>query len=328
MADAEAALTRLRDKSKEAPAAETPPVATETAPPNKEKQSVDDSSAEVDTDAEVPDDETDVDLDEDTAPDEEASGPVAFHLDDGTPVSAEEAKKGYLRREDYSQKTAAVAEVKGLVDTRLGIVDKTAEFLAARLPFVLKQMEAAIPVEPDPALRQTDAAAYWDQYNLRRARLGELQQLTSEFEAYDGARQQEQELSRRQKFVEESGKLLEALPTWKNPKVAAKERQKIVAYGRKSGYSDAELSTVDHRGILVLRDAMLGARVRAAGGKKVIVSNPTIPTNKTTGIGANPKANGPSQSNVGKSTPVVDPNASNRDRFQQGVALLAARRPH
>lgn len=328
MDDAAAALTKLRE-GKKTPvdaAVETPPV-PETALP-KEEQPIGEPPTEVDTDAEVPDDEVDVDLDDEAAPDDEVNGPVAFHLDDGTPITTEEAKKGYLRREDYSQKTAAIAEVKGLVDNRLGIVDKTAEFLAARLPFVLKQMEAAIPAEPDPALRQTDAATYWDQYNLRRAKLGELQQLTGEFEAYDGARQQEQELAKRQRFVEESAKLLEALPSWKNPKVAAKERQKLVSYGRKSGYTDAELSTIDHRGILVLRDAMLGARVRAAGGKKTIAPNPTIPTNKTTGIGANPKTSGSSQLNAGKSAPKVDPNASNRDKFQQGVALLAARRPH
>jgi hypothetical protein len=57
---------------------------------------------------------------------------------------------------------------------------------------------------------------------------------------------------------EEQGKLLTALPEWNKPEVAKAERQKILDWGQKNGYSEQELLSIfDHRALLVARKAML-----------------------------------------------------------------------
>jgi len=318
-----AALDRLRERKSAAIAA--PATETAAAQPPPEQRQIVEPPAEDDTDEEeVPVEGVVDELDEEPTPEEGETGPVAFHLDDGTPISPEEAKKGYLRREDYSHKTEVVKELQSNAQTRIQILDQSAEFMAARLPYVMEVIKASIPAEPDEALRATDPGKYWDQYNIRRVKLGELQQLETGFAQFKEAREQERSIQAQEKFIQESEKLLDKLPSWKNPKVAAKERAKVVAYGRKMGYSDAELATIDHRGILVIRDAMLGARVRAAGGKNIGKPNPTIPGGKTSGIGAPKATTVPAASAL----PRIDPNASSKTRFQQGVKLLAARRPH
>lgn len=314
------ALTKLRN-------AKATPEVTPEAPKIEDKQVVEtDLDDEIDTEL-VSTDDVNVDDSEEKTDDsdETAADLVVFKLDDGTPVTAEEAKKGYLRQDDYTRKTELVSQLRSSVEERVKIVDTAAEFLSVRLPQVMKVLQSSIPPEPPESLRTQDAVKYWDQYNLRRAKIGEFQQMEREFADLNQAREQANAVAAQEKFIDETHKLLEKLPAWKDPKVARKERQRLAEYGRKAGYSDAELATIDHRGIMVLRDAALGARVRAAGGKKVSApSNPTIKSSVTAGINGGTAKQVQTKAKV--DTPKIDPNASNRDRFDAGVRMLAARR--
>lgn len=61
-------------------------------------------------------------------------------------------------------------------------------------------------------------------------------------------------------LTKEKQKLLKAIPEWKNPEVAEREKTELRDFLRKRGYSDAEIRQVTARDILTARDAMLKER--------------------------------------------------------------------
>jgi hypothetical protein len=252
-------------------------------------------------------------------------GSVAFKLEDGTPVTVEEARKGYLRQQDWTQSKQHVAELTKATNERQSIVDKAAEFYASRLPILQERLKSTIPPEPSQELRNRDAAAYWDQYNMRELHLRELANAEAELANVAKANAEIREMRAREFFIAESQKLLEKVPSWKDQKIADKERNIIANYGRSIGFTDAELSAIDHRGIIVLRDAALGAKVRANNAKAAVTkNNPTVSAGNTAGINGSATTKTPALAS--RPAPVaIDPNASSRSRFQQGAALLAAR---
>ena len=68
---------------------------------------------------------------------------------------------------------------------------------------------------------------------------------------------------------EETNKLLNAIPEWKDNVIAEKERGEIRSFARTLGYTDQELSNlVDHRQVLLMRDAM---KYRALQSSKTTV---------------------------------------------------------
>ena len=84
-----------------------------------------------------------------------------------------------------------------------------------------------------------------------------------------GAERQEELRKAAVKFEEEQrGKLLEAVPEWKDPEKLSAGLRDLTAEARKIGFSDQELSSVvDHRLLLVLRDAVAYRKLQAAKPK-------------------------------------------------------------
>jgi hypothetical protein len=59
-------------------------------------------------------------------------------------------------------------------------------------------------------------------------------------------------------LAEETQRLVEAIPEWKDNKRAVEERNKLVETAKKVGFSDEELGQIlDHRALVVLRKAAL-----------------------------------------------------------------------
>lgn len=75
-------------------------------------------------------------------------------------------------------------------------------------------------------------------------------------------------------LAQQQERLLEALPEWKDPDVAMKEKQEIVTYAqRELGFTEQEVSNIaDARGVLAIRKAYLYDQLMAqkpAAQKKV-----------------------------------------------------------
>lgn len=253
---------------------------------------------------------------------------VVFLLDDGTPVTAAEARKSHYRQADYTRDKQSLSEIRNVVQGRSQLTDQAAKFFADNMPTVLEMLEQRIPPEPDPALRSTDAFKYWDQYNERQAALYKLQQAQL---MQQGTQQAHQELSlakQQEAFQLEQDLLLKALPTWRDQKVRSRELNEITKYAVDRGYKPEELNVTDHRLVMILADAVLGHKARKIGqnGK---ASPPQIrePT-----IGANNVVQNVSRQNSAnrereRLKQTATTGQDGLDRMSAALKLLGPRRP-
>lgn len=180
-------------------------------------------------------------------------------------VTLEEAAKGYQRQQDYTRKTQELAEQRRQVETeRQQVAEKAARF-ADGLKVVEKFLTESAPPEPDwDALQKSDPAEFAAKWAEAQRHKAKLEAVTKEREEAERTAQE----AKRQQFAEfvqaERKKLLEVVPTWADEKVAREEFAKLHAFGKSRGFSDEDLNgMVDSRAILVLRDAMRYANLKA-----------------------------------------------------------------
>jgi len=165
-------------------------------------------------------------------------------------VTPQEYADGYLRMEDYTRKTQSIAEERRALQSQRqeweSRVRAEAEFLAEFSP-------------PKPEDDPSDPIGSWE-----RMRAWEKEQAKrNEFLAN---RQRQTAEAQRQTLAAEQARLLRALPEWRDPKVAAADRDQIssalIAHYR---FRPEELNgIIDHRALLVALDA---ARYRASQKK-------------------------------------------------------------
>ena len=202
---------------------------------------------------------------------------------DGTParVKAEEARLGYLRERDYTQKTMALAEKERAVAARLERLDSTVTTGEALVSALASDFQAEFQNVNWGELATNDPAAYVQKrhaYDERQRRLqlavGQLNQ----------AKQHQNELQGeavQQRIQEEQKILLDKLPDWKDAKKAATEAAEVREYLTKSGYAPDEVNGVtDHRAVILARKAMLYDKLAAKMPKPGAVSKAPPPVPK------------------------------------------------
>lgn len=173
------------------------------------------------------------------------------------PITVKEAKEGYLRVQDYTRKTMALAEERKQGEAlRAAYQDRIEKYDA-----FLKSLEEP---EPDWAkLRAEDPDGYLLKKDEFVTRKQEQEKVAAEKARL--AKETEEKTTRelqeaRAKFVDEQlAKLHEKLPKWKDPAIATREG-KAIAKGLQEqyGFTSEELKDlVDHRLVLLVRDALL-----------------------------------------------------------------------
>lgn len=199
---------------------------------------------------------------------EQAAKPktVTFEIE-GKPqtVTLDELSKGYLRQSDYTRKTTEIAA------QRQAVASEAAETQQIRAQYAQALDEASAlltqlqPQEPDwNALYQADPGQYaaaremWRSYQEQLQTIATQKQITAQHSQAETAK-------RAREFVQaEGGKLIDALPAWKDPKVAQTEKAQIWEFAKSRGFTDAELNTIaDHRAVVMLREAMLFSKAQA-----------------------------------------------------------------
>ena len=185
---------------------------------------------------------------------------------EGKPVTLDELTKGYLRQSDYTRKTTELATQRQAIAAEAAQTQQMREQYAQALneaSALIKQLE---PAEPDwNALYQADPGQYaaaremWRSYKEQQAVIEQQKQITAQHTSAEQAK------AAREFVQAQSGKLIEALPAWKDPKVKATEQAQIREFAKSRGFSDEELNTIaDHRAIVMLREAMLFSKTQAA----------------------------------------------------------------
>ena len=220
-------------------------------------------------------DEEDEELDEEqTNVEEEALQPQTFTVKvDGqeVEVTQEELVNGYSRQQDYTRKTQELAQQRKTIEQQQAELAQRDAIYSQLLPKMEAQLKGELANEPDwNALYEDDPVGYvrekqlWDEKKEKLSAVAAEQQRLQQ-EAL--VKQQEQ----LKQYVEYGNqKLLEIIPEWQNPEVAAKEKLAIGEYAVNTlGYTPQEIEQVyDYRALLGLRNAWLNSKTVEATKKK------------------------------------------------------------
>ena len=179
---------------------------------------------------------------------------------------------GYLRQQDYSRKTEAVARERETVAEERAAVAKVRKQYDDLLAKAEVAMESVLPGRSDEewAKLKREGPA---QYAIQREEYRELQDKLDKVKTARSAISEEEMAEMQDQYVKhvagEREQLLKALPTWKDDKVMVKDLSEIEEYALGVGFSEQQLAAlVDHRAIVTLRKAMLYDRLQQ--GKPVV----------------------------------------------------------
>jgi hypothetical protein len=250
----------------------------EDAESEEEQEEQEEQDEEEDGDEDASGDEEDEILDDDDAEPKGAPENVDDKLVpikvDGVEsmVTVKEARLGYMRTQDYTRKTTEVAEVRKKLEAQTSAYAQVLERLEEQTKLLTGEDR-----KPDPALRDTDPGEYAAQMADYRALVEYRDSIAVEKRRLAEEAQAEFNTKVNTVKQEEFGKLLDALPAWKDEGIRTKEQRAIVKFMVNRGYTTEELANlVDSRAILLVREALLynqrktkaGTVVRKGSGKK------------------------------------------------------------
>jgi hypothetical protein len=191
-------------------------------------------------------------------------------------VTLDELQKGYSRTQDYTRKTQQVAEIRKQVEAETAAIRAEREQYAQLLGALQQQIESANEQQVDlDRLYNEDPIEWVRQRELMRDKQEKLAAIQSEQQRLSQLTQQQRAEEMKAKLAQEQEALIAAVPEWKDPKKAKAEKQMLVEFGQKIGYSEDELKNVfDHRAVLTLRKAALYDQMMSKRGQiKPVVNN-------------------------------------------------------
>jgi len=186
-------------------------------------------------------------------------------------VTQEELINGYSRQQDYTRKTQELSQQRKIIEEQQSELAQRDAIYSQLLPKMEAQLNASLGEEPDwNALYEDDPVGYVRQKQLWDEQKEKLKAVQAEQE-----RLQQESFIQQQKLIQqqvEEGqqKLLELIPEWQNPEVAAKEKAEIAKHAMDVlGYSQEEVNSVyDWRALLGLRKAWLNDKIAETVKKK------------------------------------------------------------
>lgn len=221
--------------------------------PDEEEDSEDDSDLE---DEEDEDDAEDEDLDDEEP---EPARKKAKAKGEDEEVTEEEAERGYLRQQDYSRKTQALAEErKAFNQEQESLRAERAEY-RQRLELVNTALKQGMAQEPDwAALKREDPVKYAELREAYQDRKEQLEAVEAEQKRVAEQEANEAKALRDRHLAAERERLVEAIPEWLDEDKAKDENLRLADYALASGFTQEDLDNLtDHRAVVILRKAML-----------------------------------------------------------------------
>lgn len=252
------------DKQKKRSRSETvepPPEVEAQAETNEDAENEADETASEEAEEAPGDDEAEDSTD---APDEDAkeqddADKVYTVKVDGKEmqVPLDELLKGYSRTADYTRKTEALAHERKAFHAEAEQVKEERAQYAQLLPALAQQLQASLPQQPNPALRETDPLAYVLEKDKYEEAVGRLNAAFSELQRVQAQQTEEQVKQLWASVAEGRKKLPDLIPAWKDEKAYERDRPKLREYAKKLGYSDNEIDQAyDPRAVASLWKAM------------------------------------------------------------------------
>ena len=213
-------------------------------------------------DADAAPDETDSEQSEESDDSEEEKQDQTFTVKvDGTEVTVtlEELQKGYSRTQDYTRKTQQIAEIRRQVESEAEAIRAERSQYAQLLGALESQVQQAAQPNIDwDRLYQEDPIEWVRQKEVMRENQAKAQAIQFEKQRLAEISQQEQAQQMQAFLAQQQEELLKVLPDWKDPNKAKQEKELLIDFGQKAGFSTDELKNIfDHRVVNVLRKAAL-----------------------------------------------------------------------
>ena len=214
-----------------------------------------------DDDEEDDDEEYDVDVSElEEVDDEDEYYTVKIDGEEKN-VSADELVKSYQLEQAAQKRMQEAAEIRKNSEAEVAALAQQREQYAQALQSLQAQLDNAgeQPQEYWDNLYSEDPMEYMRQREAYRDRKEAMEKLKAEQDRMQQEQQQELMQQHQANLAQQQEKLLEALPEWKDPEVAQKEKGEIVSYAQRVlGFSEQEVSNIaDARGVLAIRKAYL-----------------------------------------------------------------------
>jgi len=189
-------------------------------------------------------------------------------------VTLKELRDGYQMEADYRRKTSELAEQRKAFEAERERIasEATRQFTEAQaLTGMLEQQLMADYQAVDwSTLRATDPAEFAakkQEFNERHAQIqGIKQNVHFELQQQQAMMSQKQTEQVQKMLAEESQRLAEAVPEFKDPVKAKAVKAELKDFLRTFGYDDTEIGSIfDHRQVLIIRDAMEYRKLKSKG---------------------------------------------------------------
>jgi hypothetical protein len=231
-----------------------------------------------------------------------AADTANVRLKDGTVISVQDLKRGYLSQASFTRSTQENAREREALTSQRAEVEQHARALQAQRDFILQASQQFLPQPPDEALLNQQSANYDPiRYMSEKAAydraLGTLTQMQQLSQADQVRMTKAQEQQQRELRERETKLLLESMPELKKPEVQSKFWSEAVDTMAEYGFSEEELhATLDHRVYRIFRDLAAYKRARKAipGVKQAVQSKPVLTGKKR----MDPKAKSSRESQV------------------------------
>lgn len=241
--------------------------------------------------AEEATDEADADetTEEEDGPEEVDGGKFAadaanVRLKDGTVISVQDLKRGYLSQQSFTRGTQENAKERETLAAKQAEVEQHARSLQEQRDLILQVAQQFVPQPPDRSLLDRNSpnfdpityAALKAEYDDRIGVINNLHH-TSKAEQEKAAKEQERQKETMR--AAEAERLLKAMPDLAKPEVQKKFWADSVETMAEYGFTQEEMNeTLDHRVYRIFRDltAYRKARNRIPAVKETIQSKPVL----------------------------------------------------
>jgi hypothetical protein len=213
-----------------------------------------------------------------------AADTANVRLKDGTVISVQDLKRGYLAQASFTRGTQEIAEERKALASQKTEFEHHARTLQEQRDFILRVAQQFVPQPPDQSMMDDrspnfDPVGYWRLKEDYERKVGELTKLQQTSQA-DQARMSDEQKRQQKELRDREAKLLvESMPELKKPEVYNKFWGESVETMAEYGYSQEELGEIaDHRIYRVMRDlaAYRRARKNLPTVKKDVQSKPVL----------------------------------------------------
>ena len=162
-------------------------------------------------------------------------------------VTADELVKSYQLEQAAQKRMQEASEVRKNSEAEMQAMMQQREQYAQALNELQANLKSATdkPQEYWDKLYTDDPIEYMRQREAARDQKDAAEQVALTQQKLEAERQQELSAQNQVRLQQEQEKLLQALPEWKDPEVADREKQAIITYSQRNlGFSEAEISDI------------------------------------------------------------------------------------